>query len=265
MPLDPRSFHESITNELKLIKDRVDYLINIQQTHQGESGVYREAVLRKIIKRFLPKNLSIGTGFVISENQDGTFSRTSQIDIIIYDNTYPLIFSEGDFIITTPVNVKGIIEVKTTIYNSGRERYETIINKSSNNMSIIGNPNIFNGIFSYNYNHTLTNQNLFLNNNTLREPIQRALQYSNGKVNHISLGSNIFIKFWDENNRPNNNHNINSRFYNIYEIENLSFSYFISNLIDFVVQSTEDRHWFMFPIQSPNGKEDNIVTTYNIQ
>ena len=63
-----------------------------------------------MIKRFLPSNLSIGTGFVIKKN-NGDTQISNQIDIIIYDNTVPVLFSEGDFVITTYKNVEGIIEV----------------------------------------------------------------------------------------------------------------------------------------------------------
>ncbi|WP_375378289.1 hypothetical protein [Hymenobacter cellulosilyticus] len=35
--------------------------------------------------------------------------------MIIYDNTCPVLFSEGDFIITTKRNVRAIIEVKSCI------------------------------------------------------------------------------------------------------------------------------------------------------
>ncbi|MCG3669273.1 hypothetical protein N5U06_10630 [Aliarcobacter butzleri] len=260
MPFNPRNFQQSITNELNLIKDRVNNLIEIDAPHQGEIGAYKEAILRKVIKRFLPNNLSIGTGFVVKQNDDNTFIRTSQIDIIIYDNTYPLLFSEGDFIIATPENIKGIIEVKTTIQASGDQGYDAIIEKASSNMDIIGNNQIFNGIFAYNYDNTSDNSLFCGNRRRLRTPVERSLQNSNGKVNHISLGSNIFIKFWDENHNLNYNNNCPSnRFYNIYSINNLSFSYFISNLIDYVVESTEGRHWFMFPIDSQNGKEDNKI------
>jgi hypothetical protein len=253
MPFNPLKFQESINKEFELIKDRVDNLIDIEVNHHGENGAYKEAILRKIIKRFLPKNISIGTGFIVTKNDNNTYSRTTQIDIILYDNNYPLLFNEGDFIITTPKNVKAIIEVKTTIRNS---ELEYIIVKSKENMNLIGNPHIFNGIFSYNYN-----ENILLQNNDVSIPIIRALENSYGKINHISLGSNIFIKYWDEHHQLNNNHNCNSnKFFNIYDINNLSFSYFISNLIDYVIdEDTSERDWFMFPIVSENGKEDNGI------
>ena len=253
MPFNPLRFQESINKEFELIKDRVDNLIDIDANHHGENGAYKEAILRKMIKRFLPKNISIGTGFIVTETGHNTYSRTTQVDIILYDNNYPLLFNEGDFIITTPKNVKAIIEVKTTIRNSELEGY---IIKSKENMNLIGNPHIFNGIFSYNYN-----ENILLQNNEVSLPIKRALENSDGKINHISLGSNIFIKYWNENHQLNDNHNcVSNRFFNIYDLNNLSFSYFISNLIDYVVEEdTRERDWFMFPILTENGKEDHGI------
>ena len=253
MPFDPLRFQESINKEFELIKDRVDNLIDIDANHHGENGAYKEAILRKIIKRFLPKNISIGTGFIVTKTGRNTYSRTTQVDIILYDNNYPLLFNEGDFIITTPKNVKAIIEVKTTIRNSELEDY---IVKSRNNMNLIGNPHIFNGIFAYNYN-----ENIVLQDGEVSLPIKRALENSNGKINHISLGSNIFIKYWNEHHQLNDNHNCASnKFFNIYDLRDLSFSYFISNLIDYVVdEDTTERDWFMFPIVSEYGKEDHGI------
>lgn len=253
MPFNPLRFQESINKEFELIKDRVDNLIDIDANHHGENGAYKEAILRKIIKRFLPKNISIGTGFIVTKNDNNTYSRTTQVDIILYDNNYPLLFNEGDFIITTPKNVKAIIEVKTTIRN---DDLENIIVKSKNNMNLIGNPHIFNGVFSYNYN-----ENIVLQTGEVSLPIKRALENSDGKINHISLGSNTFIKYWNEDHRLNDNHNCASnKFFNIYDIQNLSFSYFISNLIDYVIEEdTSERDWFMFPIVSENGKEDHSI------
>ena len=43
--------------------------------------------------------------------------------------------------------------------------------------------------------------------------------------------------------------NCNNDFYNIYEITDFSFSYFIANLIDIVCGGLNDRYWFSFPIE----------------
>lgn len=254
MSFNPEAFQKSINEELKLVKDRVKNLIDIDTNHHGEDGSYREAILRNVIKRFLPNNISIGTGFVVTK-KGSNFKRTTQIDIILYDNTYPLLFKEGDFIITTPKNVKAIIEVKTTIKNTD---LINIIKKAKNNYKIIvnGNKKIFNGIFAFNYEEESI---INARNNNLSQTIDTALKDSDGKINHISLGDKIFIKYWHNENRPIINESCTSNnFFNIYELKELSFSYFISNLIDYIVdKNMNERMWFMFPIQTTNGKEDN--------
>lgn len=113
--IDAQKFQESITKELDTVKDRVRNLIG--NSHWGEEGRYKEAILKNVIARFLPANLSLGTGFVIrKDNNEAHIS--NQIDIIVYDNTIPILFSEGDFVITTYKNVKAIIEAKTKIRNN---------------------------------------------------------------------------------------------------------------------------------------------------
>lgn len=254
MPFSPEEFQKSINQELILVKDRVKNLIDIDINHHGEDGSYREAILRNVIKRFLPNNISIGTGFVVAK-KNNNFKRTSQIDIILYDNTYPLLFQEGDFIITTPKNVKAIIEVKTTIKNTDLKE---IVDKARKNYEIIvsGNKKIFNGVFAFNYDSIIDGRN-----DNLSLAIKNALKSSNGKVNHISLGDKIFIKYWHNQNDLSIKRDCPSNcFFNIYELEALSFSYFISNLIDNIVDKTmNDRWWFMFPIGGKYGKEVHAI------
>jgi len=232
--VDPRKFQESITNELDIVKNRVRNLIG--DANWGEEGRYKEAILRNVIRRFLPSNLSIGTGFIIRKRRRIEISR--QIDILIYDNTIPVLFSEGDFIITTHKNVKAIIEVKTNVKNY---ELQEIIKNAVENGKLTGK-GIFNGIFSYNYD-----------DNVNSETIDNALKSAKGYVNHLSLGKDIFIKFWKQKDKNRLNPPVTEcegDFYNIYKIKELSFSYFISNLLDIVCsQKLDERWWFLFPIE----------------
>jgi len=233
--IDPKEFQKSITKELDTIKNRVRNLIG--SSHWGEEGRYKEAILRNVIKRFLPSNLSIGTGFVIKKN-NGNTQISNQIDIIIYNNTVPVFFSEGDFVITTYKNVKGIVEVKTKIKNN---QLQEIIQKAETNGKLI-RKNIFNGIFSYEYEDNINSENM-----------DQAIKRAKGYVNHISLGPDVFIRFWKKEDRNRLRppvKNCQNDFYNIYTIRDLSFSYFISNLLKLTCSSNlYDRWWFLYPIR----------------
>jgi len=230
--MDPEEFQKSITEELDTIKNRVRNLIG--SSHWEEEGRYKEAILRNVIKRFLPSNLSIGTGFVIRKEKNREPRISKQIDVIIYDNTIPVLFSEGDFVITTHKNVKGIIEVKTKIRNS---KFEEIIKDSEESGKLIGK-GIFNGIFSYEYKDNI-------------DHIDQILKKAEGYVNHISLGPKVFIRFWKREDRSRLKvNNCDNDFYNIYKLEGLSFSYFISNLLELTCSSNfDDRWWFLYPIE----------------
>ncbi|MGN6402329.1 MAG: DUF6602 domain-containing protein [Flavisolibacter sp.] len=262
MPTNSRRFQESITRELEIIKDRVRDLIG--DRHWGEEGRFKEAVLKNILRKFLPNNISVGTGFIVDSNNGNDISR--QLDIILYDNTCPVLFSEGDFIITTKKNVKGIIEVKSRITTTSLrgviqqfdESIEMLLPLNMYRHTIFRRERdyqtrIFLGIFAFEFDGNIDS-----------ERIDNALTGSRGLVNHISLGTNLFIRRWRRGDAERLEPPVNSQtdFYNIYDINNLSFSYFISNLIDIVSGGLSDRYWFSFPI--PGTKELHRLRTISL-
>jgi hypothetical protein len=233
MEINPSEYHKSIASEINSLQNRVRYLIG--DAHWGEDGRYKEAVLRSVIRRFLPSNISLGTGFVIDKQEDDKIAISKQIDIIVYDNTYPVLFSESDFVITTPANVRGIIEVKTKI--NSNPNLKKIISSATYNGQIIGD-DIFNGIFSFEVSNV----------NIESQSLTEALQFSKGIVNHISVGQNIFIKYWPDGVKE----------YHVYEINEFSFTYFISNLLEYLSKDRmKERWWFQYPI--PEGKEHYLL------
>ena len=79
-------YQQSISKELISIKDRVRNFID--NHHWGEDGRYKEIILSHILRQHLPKGVSVGTGFVV--NNDNI---TKQIDIIVYQDDIPLLFN----------------------------------------------------------------------------------------------------------------------------------------------------------------------------
>lgn len=245
--INPLEYQRTITLEIKALQDRVRLLI--ADGNWAEEGRYKEAILKGIIQRQLPAQLSIGTGFIVSE-ENNELKRSKQIDLIIYDNTVPLLFKEGDFIVTTPFNVKGIVEVKSQLPNSQDKLIQIFSNANHNGNMLLGNT--FNGIFIYNQgNITIPSDNIST------QTIINGLKSSFGNINHICIGENLFIRFWDNGNpqrRPS------PSCYSCYNIENLSFSYFISNLLDTITENTFDREWFRYPLHE--GKERYHIIDY---
>lgn len=264
-------YQKSVALEFQAYKDRIRYMIG--NHHWGEDGRYKEILLINYLRRMLPNTVSVGTGFVRNKEK-----LTSQIDIIIYANNIPLLFSEGDFIITTPENVIGIIEVKSTAYASNIGK---IIEKANRNAFIICEENeriLFNGIFAYDISHA--SDNTFIHNieaidysEIVGTPTARTRCTAKGFqcVNHIVLGSQRFVKYFPTGypyltdiSMP-----VKSPYYGLYNMfDELAIAYFISNLQEYVLDSTlpvqqqeyldlSELYKFFYPIKE--GKETRLV------
>jgi hypothetical protein len=244
------SYHKSVTAEFKAIQDRIRYFIG--SAHWGEDGRFKEILLINHLKKVLPSNVSVGTGFV--RNRENI---TKQIDIIVYDNKFPTLFSEGDFVVVLPESVYGIIEIKSKI-NSNRKLIEAI-EKSKENGEVIGTE-IFNGLFGY--DSSIRFENEF----ELGENLKEALINNDGYLNHVAFGPNIFMKYWEEGN-PVEDDGI--RTFSFYSINGLSYGYFISNLVDFINKKSngfalsEEFQNFLYPIQE--GKETHRLKQLEIK
>ena len=194
-------YQKSISDELIALKDRVRNFID--DAHWAEEGRYKEIILKDVLASKLPAFASIGTGFVMGDRL------SSQIDIIIYRSDTPVLFQKSDFVIVPREAVLGIIEVKTNLKNA--KMHETFQKAHANGL-IIGQ-HIFNGIFSYETDYSMC---------VLHKPIVKACRQYHG------YGKDYFMKYWQDGS-PHGEH---GEKYRIYEIENLSFGYFISNLIE---------------------------------
>ncbi len=241
-------YQKSISLELSGLKNRVRNFIG--SANWNEEGRYKESILIDILKRALPAHVGIGTGFVI--NNDGEI--TKQIDILVYDTRIPLLFKKNEFILTTKECVYGIIEVKTKLNNTS---FMTTIDNSFHNGTIINKNHkkkIFNGIFCYD------------NEVTYSGMVKMRLLSTNGVVNHISLGEHQFIRFWQKGfptQSYQNNH------FGVYEMDTLSFGYFISNLVAHVYEKDDKNstrndqlYKYLFPIDGT--KESRRLHTWNI-
>lgn len=243
-------YHKATSRELLALTNKVRNLV----THWGEDGRYKEAVLKNITKKFLPEKYSIGTGFVIKQtNNRGEHLSSRQIDLIIYDDASPILFKEGDFVIMTPDSVRAIIEVKANIQN---QDLTGIIRQANENGQFIFSgkhdktQQFFNGVFGYegfdnNFSIEAFQQNFIEANATFLE----AENYKQFKVNHVSLNKNWFLKYWPTEEQP----------HSLYNIEDLSFSFFISNLVDTLANKSVRRNNFIW---YANDKELNRVTTF---
>ena len=244
----------SISRELDVIKNRVRNLIG--DANWGEDGRYKEEKLKAVLKSRLPNNLSVGTGFVLNQLSHNQSIVSKQIDILIYDNTQPPIHREDDFVIVTQNCVKAIIEVKSKVLSNRSNKnglYKVVENFSSIDrfpiLSRIDKDRIFRGLISFDFQGKINSV-----------AIDDSLRLSGGIINHFSLGGNIFIRHWldSEGLNPPLEANCSANFYNVYELEDLSHSYFISNLIHMTTTADlTDRYFMDFPIEGSKETKRN--------
>ena len=104
--------------------------------HRLTKGELRELLVKKVLKRFLTTQFSIGTGVIVNQRED----QSDQTDIIIYDNRIlPPLMGEAELGVYPAESVLGTIEVKSlldkkailTSEKSARKLYEDIYNRSS--------------------------------------------------------------------------------------------------------------------------------------
>jgi len=237
-------YQKSIAREFNATKDRIRYLIG--STHWGEDGRYKEVILMNFLKRLLPNNIEVGTGFIKEGNNIST-----QIDIIIYNPSLPLYFKENDFVIVHPKSVLGIIEVKS---NPDRNKIADAIYKANQAGEVIQGNLIFNGLFifgeaSKNQKHS---SKLLKNprNGEFKKSLLDALTKKNG-INHIVSNDGAFLKKWNNEDK-----------FSCYAIKELATSYFFSNLLDIINSRTElsgipkSMYEHLYPI--PEGKKKFI-------
>jgi hypothetical protein len=250
-----KDFHISTGKELLIIKDRVRNLIN----HWGEDGGYKEAVLKSVIKRYLPEKYRIATGFVVRQSGiKDEHTHSKQIDLLVYDTNFPVLFKEDDFVIVTSDSVVAIIEVKSNLQNADLIK---VVKKANENGRFIykGKYNkpkfFFNGIFSFDgYVGTKTSietgklaQSIIEANSSLAQD-EEFFKY---KVNHISFNEHLFF-IQRDNSIPTPHQSM------ICDCPEMSFSYFISCLIDKICGETTVENANLWFANEDNKKILNI-------
>lgn len=208
-------YFSSITNEIKSLKNRIRNFVR----HWPTDGEWKESVLRTILRRHLPKSIGVGKGFIVAKEGAST-----QIDILFYDTTKPILYQEGDLLILTPDATLGAIEVKTNILS---EDLETSFFKLANIAELAAsshnqhNPRFF-GFFSY--DGDIDNElALFKLQNSANQNMRRL-------INCVSIGESLFIRFWNFN--PKAKSRFSYERWHSYSLEGKAPAYFILNVVE---------------------------------
>ncbi|MDE3022818.1 MAG: hypothetical protein KGI54_13335 [Pseudomonadota bacterium] len=210
-------YFQSLIDECETLKNRVRHLVN--DAHWPTDGEWKESVLRSMLRRSAPESVTIGRGFVV--HQDGC---STQIDVLIYDNSMPILYRDGDLVFVTPSACRGIVEVKS---NTSHAEFRAAPKKLADNAELIRSRSsdfhIFVGFFSYDL-RTANCQPFLQALNTVAEG------QASRVIDHVALGSNALIKYWPSD--PSTDRaTLGYDQWHLYNLNRMALGYFIHNLL----------------------------------
>jgi hypothetical protein len=238
------AFHKSVSEELYSVKDRIRNLVE----HWPTDGESKEIALRSVLRRHLPESVILGRGFVVTPSETST-----QIDILIVDASKPALFKDGDLLIVTPDAVKGIVEVKSELgsENDVKDAATKLakIKSMCFNNSIEDENKVWAGMFVFSDTQNNANFNI---TKRLLGGLYEAYKVSPTPINCISFGKNLFLRHWNDGSILSNS--VMGSVYHSYNLQDVSPSYFMGNLIDSISSVGNSSSGFAwFPKQG--GKE----------
>ncbi|WP_155627766.1 DUF6602 domain-containing protein [Burkholderia territorii] len=240
--MDIQPYLKSISAECQALKNRVRDLI--EDHHWATDGAWKESVLRAMISRTIPTTYSVASGFVITEAGPST-----QIDVLIYDTSVPVLYKGGDLVFVPPSACAAIIEVKTRLTAT---QFRTTADKVANICQLIRRYEptrpLFSGIFAY--EDSLEPERMLANIDAVANGRKHRI------VNHVSIGTSSFVKYWPYDPESGAR---GYRQWHHYRLEDLAPGYFLHNLMSFLAK--EDlvrRNNIWFPRE---GKEARLTHT----
>lgn len=237
-------YHESMTLELDALKNRTRSLV----THWQTDGEWKEAALRTVLRRHLPGGTLVGRGFVVGRERSST-----QIDLLVLRHDKPTLFRDGDLAIVTADVPGAIAEVKTNL--EGRAAWYEVVKKLAEHGRFckqIAKNEPWLGVFTYEGNPSQVGNIL--------DAICRVYKETGIAVNCVTCGYDLFVRYWPvgEHEPGDGAADANRKYWRAYDLNHLSPSYFVSNLIDAICnvdRNETDYVWFAYP----DGKRPHML------
>jgi len=212
------AYHESLTDELHALKDRVRNLAR----HWPTDGEFKEAALRAVLRRHLPESFIVGRGFIVTSDDSST-----QIDLLIVDGNKPTLFRDGDLMFVTPDCAKAVVEVKTSLH--GRNALISAVTRLAQVGRLCrdcAQTTPWLGLFVYECGPQ--------DDDTLLDAVEQAYVTTGIPVDCIAYGKDRFVRFWSEGELELGDEleEATRARWREYELEHLASSYFIGNVLD---------------------------------
>jgi len=239
-------YFRDLSKELRAVQNRIRNLIG--DVHCPSDGAWKESVLRTVLRRYLPPSFTVGSGFILTP--DGV---STQMDILICDDSAPVLFRDGDFVITTADCVRAAVEVKTGL---STHKLSEALQKLNDVSTLMRRrciqPRPFIGLFCY--KPITTEPTVILD----------ALQQANGltsnyEIRALCFGDSQFYRFWEFDPRNSSRQPYDS--WHAYDLPGIAAGYFVHNLVELIFPHAVERADDMwYPV---DGKERHLVATKN--
>lgn len=215
MAIDIKGYLKSLTAECNAQRDRVRHFIGMN--HLPSDGAWKESVLRAMISRTLPATYAVASGFIVTEDAVST-----QVDVLIYDTSVPVLYRGGDLVFVPPSACAAVIEVKSRL---NATQFGLATEKLADICALVKRyerrKRLFSGLFAYEQDGG--------NHRTLLNHIADAANGSYERVvNHAAVGSDTFIKYWRDH--PDSEAR-GYRTWHHYTLTDMAPGYFLHNLM----------------------------------
>lgn len=247
MQLGP--YFESLSKEMRAVENRVRLLLGNEDgnggVHWQTDGEHKETIVRQVLRRIAPRNMVVGRGFIVSPEYTST-----QIDVLVYDDRFPVLYQDGDLVVIPPAACLAIVEVKSRLTSAAqfRQHVDKQVQMLKELQSAGVEKAVYCGLFYFAndvHNRTALGAHLVAASEGQRE----------FAVNHVALGKDIFFKFWESNpHAPNAPEYLK---WHEYVMPNRAFGYFLYNLV--IDRAVVPAHAVYFPTE---GKEHYLQNEY---
>lgn len=110
--IDPEYFYKQFTDEAQDLWSEFERLKRDKITNKTDEGEYLEKLLVNFLKRYLPKKLSVGRGYIMNEGGNTSL----QQDIVIYNSENYILPKNTEGFQVFPIEcVHSTVEVKSTL------------------------------------------------------------------------------------------------------------------------------------------------------
>lgn len=106
-----RRLGKGYIDQLTVSKNDVYHLLGKKQAYS--SGIFRESLIKNFLGRFLPKSVSVDSGFIYGFDQ---VNNSGQLDVILWDSlNFGAIHRSDEFVIVSPESVISVITIKSNL------------------------------------------------------------------------------------------------------------------------------------------------------